>query len=368
MKYLLIKGSLHVVGYSPDGDSMMFKATNPAVWDALDKEDNELFLEKLTKENGAVQLRLEGIDALETHFTPMPLPTPPDLKSKEKASDKEKKPATGHYKQPEEIGRVAAEAFMWLVGVKKAEWRKFGKTTWISKALVEQNGQQVWLEEKQTERIPAYIVTSNIEKNGRPLAWVFPGDTDDLDGSELTKEALSNRLEKSVNYQLLRYGLVYPYFFMTLAGRMRDKLIQAVRLAQADAATKRQALENSTAERTRKIPNLWVYDRSVAEGIKITDLKNITDEMEIHPYLFRKIVKAWYAQQMKCYWTALREKSPYEFDENDKSLKLDGLFEDGDPTVFIVSDQDFVKLSEIIQIKDNTLQFLRHPMDIVFLS
>ena len=62
---------------------MMFKAANPALWEGLDKEDNELFLEKLTKENGAVQLRLEGIDALETHFTPMPLPTPPDLKSKE---------------------------------------------------------------------------------------------------------------------------------------------------------------------------------------------------------------------------------------------------------------------------------------------
>ena len=28
----------------------------------------------------------------------------------------------------------------------------------------------------------------------------------------------------------------------------------------------------------------------------------------------------------------------------------------------------FVKLSEIVQLKDNTLQLLRHPMDIVFLS
>jgi hypothetical protein len=366
MKYLLIKGSLHVVGYSPDGDSMMFKAADPALWDGLENDNKDTFTEKLTKENGAVQLRLEGIDALETHFGPMPLPTPPDLKSKDK--DKEKRPAPGHYKQPEEIGRIAAEAFMWIVGVKKAEWRKFGKTTWVSKALVEQNGQQVWLEEKQTERIPAYIVTSNIEKNGRPLAWVFPGDTDDADGSELTKEALANRLEKSVNYLLLRYGLVYPYFFMTLAGRLRDKLIEAVRRAQADAATKRQALENSAAERTRKIPNLWVYDRSVADGIKIADLKNITDEMEIHPYLFRKIAKTWYSQRMQLYWNALRENSPYDFDENDKSLRLAGLFEDGDPTVFIISDQDFVKLSEIVQIKDNTLQLLRSPMDIVFLS
>jgi len=51
----------------------------------------------------------------------------------------------------------------------------------------------------------------------------------------------------------------------------------------------------------RKIPNLWVCDRSPIEGIKIADLKNITDEMEIHPHLFHKIVKTWYAQQMKRY-------------------------------------------------------------------
>ena len=368
MKYLLIKGSMHVVGYSPDGDSMMFKAANPALWDGLENENKEIFTEKLTKENGAVQLRLEGIDALETHFGPMPLPTPPDLKSKEKEKDKEKKPKPGGYKQPEEIGRVAAEAFMWLVGVKKSQWRKFGKTTWVAKACFERDGQEIWLDEKQTDHIPAYIVTSNIEKNGRPLAWVFPGDTNDADGSELTKEMLADRLEKSVNYQLLRYGLVYPYFFMTLAGKLRDKLIEAVRRAQADGLQKRQSIENSTAERTRKIPNLWVYDRSVVEGIKIADLKNITDETEIHPYLFRKIIKVWYAQKMQGYWTSLRDRSPYEFDENDKSLTLAGLFEDGDPTVFIVSDQDFVKLSEIIQVKDNTLQLMRHPMDIVFLS
>ena len=90
--------------------------------------------------------------------------------------------------------------------------------------------------------------------------------------------------------------------------------------------------------------------------------------MEIHPYLFRKIIKVWYAQKMQGYWTALRDRTPYEFDENDKSLTLAGLFEDGDPTVFIVSDQDFVKLSEIVQVKDGALRLMRHPMDIVFLS
>ena len=361
MKYLLIKGTLHVVGYSPDGDSMMFKAANPAVWDGLESENKSLFEEKLAKDNGAVQLRLQGIDALETHFAPMPLPTPPDLKPKEKG--KEGKPVPGGYKQPAEIGRIATEGFMWLLGVKKAEWRKFGKTTWIAKACFEQNGQLVWLDKKQEDAIPAYIVTSDIEKNGRPIAWVFPGDTPDPDGTELTKDMLSSRLEKSVNYQLLRNGLVYPYLFMTLAGKLRDKLIEAVRLAQSDALQKKQSLEKPA-----KIPNLWVYDKSITEGVKISDLKNITDETEIHPYLFRKIVKAWYAQQMQSYWNALRENKSYVFDENDKSLTLNGLFEDGNPYVFVVSDQDFVRLSEIVEIKDNTLRLLRQPMDIVFLS
>jgi hypothetical protein len=366
MKYLLIKGTLHVVGYSPDGDSMMFKATNPVVWDRLESDNKPLFEEKLAIENGAVQLRLQGIDALETHYAPMPLPTPPDLKSKEK--DKAGRPIPGGYKQPAEIGRIATEGFMWLVGVKKAEWRKFGKTTWVAKACFEQNGKLVWLDKKQEDRIPAYIVTSDIEKNGRPIAWVFPGDTAEPDGTELTKDMLSSRLEKSVNYQLLRNGLVYPYLFMTLAGQLRDKLIEAVRLAQFDALQKKQSLEQSTAEKARKIPNLWVYDRTVTEGIKISDLKNITDDMEIHPYLFRKIVKTWYSQQMQIYWNALRENKSYVFDENNKSLTLDGLFEDGNPYVFVVSDQDFVKLSDIVEIKDNTLRLLRQPMDIVFLS
>jgi len=366
MNYLLIKGTLHVVGYSPDGDSMMFKAANPAVWAGLQSENKPLFEEKLTKENGAVQLRLQGIDALETHYSPESLPTPPDLRAKE--TGQVSKPVPGGYKQPAEIGRLATDKFMKLVGVKKAEWRIFGKNTWVARACFERDGQEVWLDKKQEDRIPAYIVTSDIEKNGRPISWVFPGDTANPDGTELTKDMLASRLEQSVNYQLLRRGLVYPYFFMTLAGRLRDKLIKAVRLAQADALKKAQALKKSTAKKLSKVPNLWVYDRAAIEGIKITDLKNVTDEMELYPYLFRKVVKTWYRQQMQRYWNALRDNSSYIFDEKDKSLTLDGLFKDGDPYVFIISDQDFVKFSEIVQLKDSTLRLVRQPMDIVFLS
>lgn len=35
MKYSLIKGDYYIVGHSPDGDSLKFKANNPARWQAM---------------------------------------------------------------------------------------------------------------------------------------------------------------------------------------------------------------------------------------------------------------------------------------------------------------------------------------------
>ena len=73
MDYVVIKGSYQVVGYSPDGDSLMFRADDPTVWDKIITEETEtVFRQKpaSTKDQGAVQLRLQGIDAPETHFRP----------------------------------------------------------------------------------------------------------------------------------------------------------------------------------------------------------------------------------------------------------------------------------------------------------
>lgn len=358
-QYILIQGQFHIVGYSPDGDSLMFKANNPALWDGLEGDSKPLFNEKLQKENGAVQLRLQGIDALETHYAPETLPTPPELRPKETAEVA--KPVPGGYKQPADLARLATNEFMRLLGVNKVEWRSWGKNTWIKRASFLQNGQEVWVEKKQEDVIPGYIVAGEVEKNGRPIAWVFPGAAPDPDGTRLTKESLAARLESSANYQLLRLGLVYPYFFMTLAGRLRDKLATAAYLAQKEAATLAPAKKGS------KLPNLWVYDKA-GDGIVIADLKQVTEEMELYPYLFRKVVKAWYRQQMERYWTALREGLAFVFDDKDKQVAVERLFSDGDPYVFVISDQDFVKLSEIVVCQGQTLRLLRPPMDIVFLS
>lgn len=364
MQYILIKGSFHVVGFSPDGDSMMFRAENSAHWDKIGG-DKAVFAEKLAEKEGAVQLRLQGIDALETHYSPRSLRTPAELKGK--GSDKQNKPSPGGYHQPAEIGQMATDKFMQILGVKETKWRTFGRNTWIDKARFERDGETVWVDDKLQDYIPGYIITTETERNGRPLAWVFPGHPEDIDGSVLTKEQLAARLKQSVNYQLVKSGLVYPYFYMSMAGCVRKVMITGTKLAQASARRKQAYLKKKPWKAPAKVPNLWFYDQT-QEGVEIDSLQQLVESMEVYPYLFRKLAKTWYRQQMEKYWDAVREDKPFAFDPEDLRLEVEGLLDDGNPYVFVISDQDFVRLDEILELKGKTLKLKRSPRDFVFLS
>src|SRR5215212_717069 len=70
MPFYVIKGTFHVKGYSPDGDSIRFKANNAANWLKLGCPPVKLN----AKEHG--QLRFEGIDTLETHYEGFHQPLP----------------------------------------------------------------------------------------------------------------------------------------------------------------------------------------------------------------------------------------------------------------------------------------------------
>ncbi len=52
MNYTLIKGIYYVVGQSPDGDSIKFKAANPAFWQLINSEFNDVFAQNLAAEGG----------------------------------------------------------------------------------------------------------------------------------------------------------------------------------------------------------------------------------------------------------------------------------------------------------------------------
>jgi hypothetical protein len=201
--------------------------------------------------------------------------------------------------------------------------------------------------------VAGYIVTRDVDNKGRPIAWVFAGSTRTRDGTGLTSAQLLSRVERSANYQLLRRGLVYPYFFMTLPAQLREKLSEAVQHAMEEAASEKAA-------------NLWACDKTVA-GLRITRLSDITDQYELYPYLFRRVIKHWYGTNQERYWEALQTGHAYSSDDED-GVSLKGFFDRGNPYVFIVGERDFLPLDEVVTISRDRLRMTRHPVDIVFLS
>ena len=59
----LVKGHYRIVGASPDGVSVRFYPQDPEVWQVTG-------IPVRPNSTGGVQLRLDAIDALETHYTP----------------------------------------------------------------------------------------------------------------------------------------------------------------------------------------------------------------------------------------------------------------------------------------------------------
>jgi hypothetical protein len=332
MSYVLIKGSFHVVGQSPDGDSLKFRAANTALWDSIQTEYRDLFLENFKDNLGVVNLRLGGIDALETHYTP-PRPLNIDFKSKS-------------YAQPEQFGRFSTNAFLEMLGVTEVKWRTFGRNTFISQAVV--HGRLV--KTKLNDHIPGFIITGDIELNGRPVAWVFTGDSAIPDGTILNKQQLAELIPNSANYHLLRKGLVYPMFFSSMPAVVRAILADAVK----DALT----LASQHVPGDRPPPNIWLIDYSV-RGLELTSVNLLTDTHAIYPYLFRRIIKHYQNVEIERLQTGL---------ESSQTIPLANFFSDGNPTMFVVSEQEFLRLDEIVETQGMTIRMKKAPHDLVFLG
>ena len=90
MPMTVIKGEYRVLGGAPDGDSIRFY---PDAADAWERSG----LRVRPNAAGGAQLRLEGIDALETHYAP----TVGDLRN---------------LHQPHDLGRAAAAELLRLLG------------------------------------------------------------------------------------------------------------------------------------------------------------------------------------------------------------------------------------------------------------
>jgi len=220
MSFTLIKGTFHVIGYSPDGDSIRFKAKDPALWKKLSGPTVEL------NARGHAQLRIEAVDALETHYQGVCQPTRP--------------------------ARAAGRFLLSQLGINEVVWNETHSTV-----------------VKAQDGADGYILARSTESNRRPVAFVFAGETEEKDGAEINLD--ESILKESYNYRLLASGLAYPMYYNGLFSDLRRPLTEAVTSARSEGK------------------GLWPYDRTT-KGFSVSSLKAITEEVAILPKLFRRIV------------------------------------------------------------------------------
>lgn len=169
MPFYLIKGQFRPAVGIPDGDSVRFHATNVSLWKKLEGKPVRLGTSAKTK--GTVQLRFEGIDAIEKAAT-QPLST--DAK-------KNMFKLIGHSAaNPEPTGYILA---------------------------------------RMTD-----------DKSGRPISFAFAGKTTQSDGVAI--RLTPAMLKASVNYKQMRDGYAYPLYYNTLFADLRDEFTKALRAAK----------------------------------------------------------------------------------------------------------------------------------------
>ena len=211
----IIKGTFHVKGYQPDGDSIRFRADVNDHWDFFPGADND-------KKR---QLRIEAIDALETHYE--------------------------GYHQPMPFALGALEKLLALIGIKNVKYSL--SVTHIVDA---------------DDETPGFIASAAMDRFSRPISFIFPPTASLTDGAVLDISQLP--LEQSINYLLLREGLVYPTFYTTTEAAVLDKF---------RTATERARIAGR---------GLWAIDRTT--DFTIWDTRTIQNDILILPKLFRRLV------------------------------------------------------------------------------
>ncbi|MDQ3802365.1 MAG: nuclease [Acidobacteriota bacterium] len=224
MPFKVIKGTFHVRGYSPDGDSIRFRP-----------DDLDLILDLPgpppdPNPRNHVQLRLEAIDSLETHFTPR---------------------GGSALNQPLALAHASTDRLLDFVGITDVEWND--ARTLVTGA---------------NDGTRGYILSRSVEKNGRPVAFVYAGDPPEADGDDVMLE--EGRLRDSFNYAALAEGLAYPTYYRGLFSDLRDAMTAAAEEARNGGR------------------GVFAEDRT-NEGFRASNLSSITRRHVILPKLFRRL-------------------------------------------------------------------------------
>ncbi|MEW6660478.1 MAG: thermonuclease family protein [Thermodesulfobacteriota bacterium] len=214
--FIAISGTFHVDGYTPDGDSLHFQAQNADNWEKLGGQPVKL------NPRGQAQLRLEGIDALEMNFE-------------------------GRH-QPLKYAQAARDFLLSQLEIRS---NLFGPA-------------------HARDGAAGYLLSRNVDKYRRPVAFVFTGAPAWPDGEKVFLDAA--HIRKSVNYLLLQAGLVYPTYYEGLYADLREELTRGCRGARTNGR------------------GLWPQD-CTNSGVVMDGLNSLTTKCILLPKLFRRLVR-----------------------------------------------------------------------------
>lgn len=227
MSMLLIRGKFKVEGGSkPDGDTLPFIPDNVADW-RLVPGDGQV----VPKADGRAAIRLEGIDALETHYG--------------------EKPHIEH--QPLGLAHQAADALLKHLGF-----------------------DTVLRDEDETvattpDSVSGWILTRGADAYGRCVAFVGRGTPPVYSGYWTGVD--EDLLKRTANHHLLLLGLAYPTFYSGLPVHLRELLTDASEKARASAK------------------GVWAVDKTL-HGATVTAMSSLTHDLTgavILPKLFRRL-------------------------------------------------------------------------------
>jgi endonuclease YncB( thermonuclease family) len=212
-------------GPEPDGDTVKFAPDSPPLVEGLHHAPGHA--PELNARG--ISVRLEAIDALETHF------------------------AEAH--QELGLANAARDELLTRLGFT-------GVTFWPD--------QPNRIESVDQDRVRGYVLSNGIDGNGRMIGFIFAGEPPEPDGASVFLEA--PRAAESVNARLLEPGLAYPAFYTTLPASLRAYFAGLSRQARAAGR------------------GLWPRSTGDPEGsAQVSGLEPL-EQLVIWPKLFRRIV------------------------------------------------------------------------------
>jgi hypothetical protein len=224
MPMLCLAGTFRILGTEPDGDSIRFYPNDVAQWSLVGGPRSVR-----TNAGGGAQLRLDAIDALETHYAP---------------------PGGMRVHQPLALAREAAAELL----------------RWLGFRDVQRDIEKIVAAEPA--ELPGFLLTRAADLYGRCVALIGRGDAPATSGTQIRVNVAL--LRRTANFRLISAGLAYPTYYFNLFPDLRRALTAEV-------------------QRARGGRGLWPQDRT-EKGVDVAGLDTLTDSAAILPKLFRRLV------------------------------------------------------------------------------